>query len=194
MRTALPWRMAVFDDGGELAVLLVLEADIAGVDPVFVEGFGAGRVLGEELVADIVEVADERRGDAEPGEPVADMRDRGGGLVAIDRDAHDFRAGAGERRDLRDRRIDIRRVRIGHRLDDDRSAAADRHGADPDGDGRVARRGRGRPFERALGRKINDCHATTHATARGGRRLAEAGKPIRQARLSVSRGSARTVP
>ena len=57
------------DDGAKLAVLLVLEADIAGIDAVFVEGFGAGRVLGEELVADIVEVADERRGDAEPVEP-----------------------------------------------------------------------------------------------------------------------------
>ncbi len=183
MRTALPWRMAVSTMAPKLAVLLFLEADIAGVDPVFVEGLGAGRVIGEELVADIVEVADERHGDAEPGEPLADMRDGGGGLVAIDRDAHDLGAGAGERRDLRDRRIDIGRVRVGHRLDDDRSAAADHHGADPDADGPVARRGRGRPFERALGRKINDCHATTHATARGGRRLAEAGEPIRQARL-----------
>ena len=52
------------DDGAELAVLLLAEADIAGIDAVFVERLGAGRMIGEELVADIVEVADERHADA----------------------------------------------------------------------------------------------------------------------------------
>jgi hypothetical protein len=37
------------DDGGELAILLVLEADVAGIDPVFVERLGAGRVIGKSL-------------------------------------------------------------------------------------------------------------------------------------------------
>ena len=63
-----PDRLAVadggLDDGAELAVLLLLEADIAGIDPVLVERLGAGRMIGEELVADIVEVADERHIDA----------------------------------------------------------------------------------------------------------------------------------
>ena len=35
-----------------------------------------------------------------PVEPLADMRHGGGGLVAVDGDAHEFRAGAGKRRDL----------------------------------------------------------------------------------------------
>ena len=48
-----------FDDGAELAVLLLLEADIARIDPVLVERLGAGRMLGEQLVADIVEIADD---------------------------------------------------------------------------------------------------------------------------------------
>ena len=48
------------DDLPELQVALVLEADVAGVDPVFVERLGAGRMVGEQLVADIVEVADQR--------------------------------------------------------------------------------------------------------------------------------------
>ena len=48
------------DDRAELQVALVLEADIAGIDAVFVERLGAGRMIGEQLVADIVEVADQR--------------------------------------------------------------------------------------------------------------------------------------
>ena len=52
------------DDLAELQVALVLEADIAGIDAIFVERLGAGRMIGEQLVADIVEVADQRRGDA----------------------------------------------------------------------------------------------------------------------------------
>ena len=48
------------DDGGELPVLLVLEADVAGIDAVLVERLGAGRMIGQQLVADVVEVADDR--------------------------------------------------------------------------------------------------------------------------------------
>jgi hypothetical protein len=54
-------RLIVFerhlDDGGELLILLVLEADIAGIDAVLVERLGAGRVIGQQLVADVMEVA-----------------------------------------------------------------------------------------------------------------------------------------
>ena len=59
------------------------------------------------------------------------MRHGGGRLVAVDGDAHHLRAGAGERGDLRDGRRDVGRVGVGHRLDDDRRAAADRHGRPP---------------------------------------------------------------
>ncbi len=58
-------------------------------------------MIGEQLVADVVEVADQRHVDAELREPVADMRHRGGGLVAIDRDAHELGAGMRQRGDLR---------------------------------------------------------------------------------------------
>ena len=53
-------------------------------------------------------------------------------LVAVDGDAHQLRAGAGERRDLPRRRLDVRRVGVGHRLHDDRRAAADHDAADID--------------------------------------------------------------
>ncbi len=94
-------------------------------------------MVGEQLVADIVEVADQRHVDARPVEPLADVRHGRRGLVAVDGDAHDLRAGAGQRRDLRDRRVDIGRVGVGHRLDDDRRAAADDDAADPHGDARA---------------------------------------------------------
>ncbi len=72
-----PHRLVVadrhFDDFGELLVLLVLEADIAGIDAVFRKRLGAGRMIGEQLVADIVKIADERHVNAEAQEPLADF-------------------------------------------------------------------------------------------------------------------------
>ena len=99
------------DDGAELAVLLLLEADVAGVDAVFVERFGAGRMVGEQLVADVMEVADERHAHAHLSQLVPDVRHGRRRLVAIDRDAHDLGAGAGQRRDLARRSPRHRRCR-----------------------------------------------------------------------------------
>src|SRR5216684_3932581 len=62
------------DDGAELAVLLLLESDIAGVDAILVERLGEGGMIGEELVADIVEVADDRDGDAHFEKSLLDVR------------------------------------------------------------------------------------------------------------------------
>ncbi len=131
-----PHRLVVLvgdlDDVGELGVALVLEADIAGIDAVFVERFGAGRIVGQELVADIMEVADQRRGDAALAQAVADMRHGGGGLLAVDRDPHQFGPGARQGRDLGDGAVDIGGVGVGHRLHHDRRAAADGDIADHD--------------------------------------------------------------
>ena len=92
-------------------------------------------MIGKELVADIVEVADDRHVDAHAQQPLLDVRHGGGGFVAVDGDAHHFRAGARQRRDLRTVACDIGGVGIGHRLHDDRCAAADGDIADLDGDG-----------------------------------------------------------
>src|SRR5207253_5973628 len=93
-----PHRLVVLvgdlDDVGELRVALVLEADIAGIDAVFVERFGAGRIFGQQLVADVVEIPDQGRGDAALAQAVADMRYGSGGLLAINGDAHQFGPGA----------------------------------------------------------------------------------------------------
>ncbi len=136
-------RLVVFerdlDDLGELPVALVLEADIAGIDAIFGERRRASRMLFQQRVAVIVEVADQRRLEPKNVEPLADVRYGGGGLGAIHGDAHQLRAGARQRRDLRRRGIDIGRVGIGHRLHDDRRVATDGDAADRDGNGVPAR-------------------------------------------------------
>ena len=53
-----------FDDRGELPVLLFLEADIAGIDAIFVERLGAGGMIGQQLMADVMEIADQRHRNA----------------------------------------------------------------------------------------------------------------------------------
>ena len=74
-------------------------AYVAGIDAIFVQRLGAGRVIGQELVADIVEVADQRHVDAAGEQLFLDERHGGRRLVAVDGDADQFRPGAGERRD-----------------------------------------------------------------------------------------------
>ena len=61
----------------------------------------AGRMVGEQRVAVVVEVADQRDGDVAAAEPVADVRHRRGGRVAVDGDPDQLRAGARQRLDLR---------------------------------------------------------------------------------------------
>ena len=129
----------LLDDGAELAVLLLLEADIAGIDAVLVERLGAGRMVGEQLMADIMEIADDRRGDPHLEKPFLDVGDRRRRLVAVDGDAHDLGARPRQRRHLADGAVDIGGVGVGHRLHHDRRAAAHGHGADLDGGGVVPR-------------------------------------------------------
>ena len=70
-------------------------------------------------MAVIVEVADERYVDPARVQPLADMRHGSSGLVAIDGDAHELRAGAGKGCHLGHGGIDIRGVGIGHGLHHD---------------------------------------------------------------------------
>ena len=116
-------------------------------------------MIGEQLVADIVEVADQRRLDPSRAQAVADVGHGRGGLLAIDREAHQFRACPRQRRDLARGRLDVGGVGVGHRLDDDRRAPAngDRRVAfaDPNADGRVAGE---RPAGRFRHRKAHRRH------------------------------------
>ena len=130
-------RLVVFDrhldDLGELRIALVLEADIARIDAVLVERLGAVRIVGEQRVAVVVEVADDRHAHVHLRQPLFDLGHRGGGFVAIDGDAHQFGTGSRQRRHLARRALDVGGVGVGHRLHDDGRAAANDDAADIDG-------------------------------------------------------------
>ena len=131
-----PHRLVVLvrdlDDVGELGVALVLEADIAGIDAVFVERLGAGRMLGQQLVADIMEIADQGRGDAALARP---SRICGTAAAASSRSTV-IRTSSEPARESAATcatvPVDIGGVGIGHRLHHDRRAPADGDIADHD--------------------------------------------------------------
>ena len=79
-----------------------------------------------------MEIADQGRGDAALAQAVANVRNGGGGLVTVHRDADHLRAGARQGCDLGDGAVDIGGVGVGHRLHDDRRTAADGDIADHD--------------------------------------------------------------
>ena len=74
----------------------------------------------EQEVPVVVEIADDRRGDALGPECGNNRGDRHRCGVVVDRDADEFAAGARKLRHLPDRRIDVGGIGIRHGLHDDR--------------------------------------------------------------------------
>ncbi len=139
----------LLDDGRELSVLLLAKTDIAWVDAVLRQRLGAGRMLAQQLVPVVVEVADDRHLDAHHRQPVADMRHRGGGFLVVDGNAHLLGTRTPQLGDLLGAALDVGGVGIGHRLHDDRRVTADRHFADANRD-RTATRRRGNGAHRSI--------------------------------------------
>ena len=125
------------DDRREVLVV-ALGADVAGVDPVLGEQLGRLGVVHQQLVPVVVEVADDRHVHAQAAHLADHLGDGRRGLLRVDGDAHELRAGVGEPRDLDRGRVRVGRVGVRHRLDDDRVGAAHEHAADVDADGRPA--------------------------------------------------------
>ena len=90
------------------------------------ERLGASRKIGEELVAVVMEVANERHIHVQRQQAVADMRHGLRGGLVVDRDTHDLRSRACELGDLHRRGEHISSIGIGHRLHDDGRAGAHR--------------------------------------------------------------------
>jgi len=109
---------------------VVFAPDVAWIDAVLGQRLGAVGVLGQEHVAVVVEVADDRHADL-----LDDLGDGAGGLVIVDRHAHELAARGVERVDLRDGAGDIGGVRVGHGLDHDGALAADLDAAHVHGHG-----------------------------------------------------------
>ena len=96
MRTGLLRVARDAADGGELLVAPSPRPDVARVDPVLVERVRALRVAGEQQVAVVVEVADERRGDAGVQHPLLDLGHRRGRFRHVDGDPHHVGTGLGQ--------------------------------------------------------------------------------------------------
>src|SRR5262249_31077110 len=125
-------------DLDDLAEVLVaaLGADVAGVDAVFRERFGAGRILREQQMPVVMKVADD--GDIDL---LDDRGDGSGGVVVVDGDPHQFGARFMESAHLSDGGGDVGGVGVRHRLHDDRVAGAHADIADGDGNGFATRHG-----------------------------------------------------
>ena len=115
-------------DRRELLVAPPAGADVAGIDPILVERLRARRIAGEQQVAVVVKVADERSGHAGVEHPLLDFGDGLRGFRQVHRHADHLRPGLGQLDALSGRRRGIRRVGHGHRLDDDGRAATDLDG------------------------------------------------------------------
>ncbi len=118
------------DHAAEVLVVFLADPDVAGVDAVLVEIASAGRELGEQRVAVVVKVAHDRRRHARAAHLLHHRGNGGRGFARVHGDPHDFRAGVRELDDLAGRGGGVRRVRVGHRLHDDRVPAPDRDVAD----------------------------------------------------------------
>ncbi len=133
-----PDRLVVRDrdpnDGGEVIVVVPARAHVPRIDPVLGQGFCRLRELGQQLVAVVVEVADDRNGQSEAADFPDDIRHGGSGCLRIDRDSDQLRPGVGQPGNLDGRGVGIGGVRIGHRLNDDWVIAADHDPAHVDSD------------------------------------------------------------
>ena len=135
-------RLVVLDgdlDDGAKVLIAPLAADVAGVDAILGERAGAVRILREQQMPVVVKVADDRDVHALVCEARDDLRDGRRRLVVVHRDAHELRAGCGERGDLGRGAGGVGGVGVRHRLHDDRMRRPDGDGADEGGDGRAAR-------------------------------------------------------
>ena len=107
-------------------------AHISGIDAVLIEGARAIGILGQQDVAVVVKIANDGRVAAQIAQPGYDFRDGRGRFRHVHGNAHQLRPGVGEFLALRHGPGDVGGVRVGHRLHDDRRAAAHLNVADLD--------------------------------------------------------------
>ena len=124
----------LFDHDGELTVPFVAKADVSRIDAVLFQCPGAVRIVAQQLVPVVMEVAHQRHLAAQLLEPLADGGDGHRRFLGVHRDADDLRTGGGERRHLGGGGLGVGGVGIGHRLDDDGRPAAHGDAADGNGD------------------------------------------------------------
>src|SRR5690606_28258794 len=105
---------------------------------VFGQRLGSGGFGGQQLVAVVVEIADQRHLRPHHRQPVADAWHGRGGLGRVDGDAHQLRAGAPQLGDLLGGGRDVGGVGVGHRLHHHRRLSAHLDAANGHGAGMAA--------------------------------------------------------
>ena len=139
-------RLAVVDgdlaDRGELLVAPPPGADVARIDPVFVERRRAGGETREQEMAVVVKVADERGVAAGIEHALLDLGHGSSRFRQVHRDAHELGSRFGQLDALLCRGLGISGVGHRHRLHDNGSSATDLHASDADTHGLVKFDGR----------------------------------------------------
>ncbi len=123
-----------FDHFRKLRIAFAALADVAGIDAVFGQRAGALRVVAEQLVAVEMKIADQRHRTVVAIERFTDVGHSGSGFRVIHGNAHQFGAGTGQLQHLLGGCGYIRGIGIGHRLHNDRVAAAHGDAVDIDCD------------------------------------------------------------
>ena len=121
-------------DGGEPFITARAGPDVARVDAVFVEGGRARGVAGQQLMAVVVEIADEGRRAARIEHALLDVGHGGRCFGYVDGDADELRPGFGQLDALARGRRRVSGIGHRHRLHGDRRAAADLHVSDAHAD------------------------------------------------------------
>ncbi len=104
---------------------LALKPTLPGLMRYFAKRLGAGWMIGQQLVADIVEIANQRDVETQPFQAFAHFRHGSGAFVAVHGDADDLGPCLMQRGHLLDRRVDVGGVRVRHGLHDDGRTTAD---------------------------------------------------------------------
>ena len=130
MRTGLSWSRATLQMVANCSSRRLPVPTLPGLMRYLSSASAQSGISRQQQVAVVVEIADERRGDARVEHPLLDLGHGGRRLGHVDRDAHHLGPGFGQLDALPRGRRRVRRVGHRHRLDDDGRAAADLDTAD----------------------------------------------------------------
>jgi len=111
-------RLIVFagqlDHLGELLILFFAETDVTRIDPIFGQRLGTGRMVGQQSMAVVMKITDQRHIAIHPVEVIANFRYGGSGLRRIHRDADQLGACPGQLCCLQGGGQIVRGIGVGH--------------------------------------------------------------------------------
>jgi hypothetical protein len=113
-----------FADRRKLFVTALTGADVARIDPVFIQRYGTGRILVQQNVPVVMEVSDDGYAATRGQKALLDIRYGGCGFRNVDGPANDFRPGFSQLHGLHESSFHVDGVGVGHGLHHDGCATA----------------------------------------------------------------------